>query len=200
MDKIDLVDDNGRLFVRLSYGPDGEQVLTPDILFDPEKLAYHLRAWMDYWTENATSDPARSQMNPVAMLEQSIKANKARVANAFPVYFNAHRKGWAKRKMSMEDVTFDVTRRKDSLACPYMGIVQFKAGLQQSPFFKTKEEAEIARRYETLGSADPCRLEYAFQVDRWVILSRQYYSVGAWSDANVSEPESWPTVLLLMLR
>lgn len=142
----------------------------------------------------------------IKLLKDLIRENEKRVAEARPIYYNMHKNGWAKRKMKMLDIEYDV-RKTDSLVSPFLGIVTFNAIVEQSEFFPTKIEAEAATSFQPIGGpisgySEPCRITYAFQDKQWVIKTRESYSFVSktWDPAPSAEPESWPAVLLFLLK
>lgn len=102
--------------------------------------------------------------------------------------------------MTVMDLQYDV-RKTDSLVSPYTGTAEFICLLEQSEFYGTKAEAEAASSFEK-ASGEKCQVVFAYQDGRWVVKSRRYYQshFHEWLDASPSEPDTWPTLFLLMFK
>jgi len=144
---------------------------------------------------------AQRTADPVSLLKALLKDRQARVAAASPVYFNKHTKGWAKRKMSLDDIIYDV-QKTNSLVTPYLGIVNFKVYLRQTPFFPTGEEAKASGSFGEADDGRACRATYGFQEGKWTLKKCEYHVVDdQWFTLKPDEdPSTWPASALVLLK
>jgi hypothetical protein len=139
-------------------------------------------------------------------LRGAVEHARTRIAGSTPVYFNWHRKGWIKRKMTIDNIEYEIVA---SGASPARGMVTFDCLLEQSDEFASKGQAVAATAFGPVRSAtgyegQPSRgrVIYVVRNKRWVIDAREYrFAHGAeesWMPVPINEPDSWPTVLLLL--
>lgn len=143
-------------------------------------------------------DPsAPATVDPVASMKALIDAHEKAVAQAVPVVYSDDHKKWTKLRMRMENIEFDV-KKSDSLVSPFVGEVSFDASLQHTDFFDTEEEAATSATFSHVPEPTLCRVMYAFQDGKWETKKRTYFSSEKWRDARPGEPDTWPTILLMM--
>lgn len=142
---------------------------------------------------------------PVEKLKARIQSNKQSLEKRRPVYFNSYTQGWAKRRMHVDNLEYDV-RKTDSLVSPFIGIVTFEVFVEQTSFYKSKDEAESAEDFqiETYASKiqEMSRVTYAFQEAGWVIKKYEVWQKGlpnsTWEEIDpTKKPEMLPQALLL---
>jgi hypothetical protein len=149
--------------------------------------------------------------DPLPSLQRCVSIVAERVAAAQPVYFNPQMKGWIKRKMWTVNISCELQR---PTAIPdTIGVVTFDCELEQSTTFSTREEAEAAVDFQRVQSSSGYtglpsqgRVTYAIRDGKWVVERREHRSRYAvpmpqleeWSLASPAEPDTWPTVLLLL--
>lgn len=147
---------------------------------------------------------AKKEVDPVQSFRLVVEGVQQKATSTMPVYYNHWKKGWAKRKIIISDVKYDVVKT-DSLVSPFVGKLDLSVTLQQSSFFLSREQAEVATSFSfdppgSLNTSE-CRVQYALQEGKWVIKNRECRDFeGAWNGISKNEPDSWPTVFLLMIE
>ena len=107
------------------------------------------------------------QVTPEDGFERLVNNSVALTNTSTPVYFNAHTKGWSKRRFRVADVQRSLTASSPDNKCERIGSVTFKLEISQTDFAATEAEATAITTYTSSPSLFDVAVTYCFVSDRW---------------------------------